>query len=117
MRPRCRLNWPLSMKYKDDYAAAGVPMLAVVRGRAQVGLQVILYAWATVACSLLLIPVAVLNGDRGVSSMFLLFVGLVVATDFMIRRTRWGRSPIRNDVRRPNSIRRRAASVPGGRRR
>ena len=46
------------MKYKDDYAAAGVPMLAVVRGRAQVGLQVILYAWATVACSLLLIPVA-----------------------------------------------------------
>ena len=50
--------WPLSMKYRDDYAAAGVPMLAVVRGRAQVGLQVILYAWATVACSLLLIPVA-----------------------------------------------------------
>ena len=50
--------WPLSMKYQDDYAAAGVPMLAVVRGRAQVGLQVILYAWATVACSLLLIPVA-----------------------------------------------------------
>ncbi|MBT2499945.1 heme o synthase [Agromyces sp. ISL-38] len=50
--------WPLSMKYKDDYAAAGVPMLAVVRGRAQVGLQVILYAWATVACSLLLIPIA-----------------------------------------------------------
>jgi heme o synthase len=33
-------------------------MLAVVRGRAVVGLQVILYAWATVACSLLLIPVA-----------------------------------------------------------
>ncbi|NYD66223.1 protoheme IX farnesyltransferase [Agromyces atrinae] len=50
--------WPLSMKYRDDYRAAGVPMLAVIRGRAQVGLQVILYAWATVACSLLLIPVA-----------------------------------------------------------
>jgi len=50
--------WPLSMKYRDDYQAADVPMLAVVRGRAIVGLQVILYAWATVACSLLLIPVA-----------------------------------------------------------
>ncbi|SDS69736.1 heme o synthase [Microterricola viridarii] len=50
--------WPLSMKYRDDYKAAGVPMLAVVRGRAQVGLQTILYAWATVACSLLLVPVA-----------------------------------------------------------
>jgi len=50
--------WPLSMKYRDEYEAAGVPMLAVVRARAQVGLQVILYAWATVACSLLLVPVA-----------------------------------------------------------
>jgi heme o synthase len=50
--------WPLSMKYRDDYKSVGVPMLGVVRGRAQVGLQVILYAWATVACSLLLIPVA-----------------------------------------------------------
>ncbi|KRC51129.1 protoheme IX farnesyltransferase [Leifsonia sp. Root227] len=50
--------WPLSMKYRDDYKEAGVPMLAVVRGRAVVGLQVILYAWAMVACSLLLIPVA-----------------------------------------------------------
>jgi protoheme IX farnesyltransferase len=50
--------WPLSMKYRTDYATANVPMLAVVRGRTQVGLQVILYAWATVACSLLLIPVA-----------------------------------------------------------
>lgn len=50
--------WPLSMKYREDYHRADVPMLAVVRGRAQVGLQVVLYAWATVACSLLLIPVA-----------------------------------------------------------
>jgi protoheme IX farnesyltransferase len=50
--------WPLSMKYRDDYKDAGVPMLAVVRGRSVVGLQVVLYAWAMVACSLLLIPVA-----------------------------------------------------------
>jgi len=50
--------WPLSMRYRDDYAQAHVPMLAVVRGRTIVGLQVVLYAWATVACSLLLIPVA-----------------------------------------------------------
>lgn len=50
--------WPLSMKYRDDYAAADVPMLAVIRDRATVGVQVILYAWATVAASLLLIPIA-----------------------------------------------------------
>ncbi|MDP5129108.1 MAG: heme o synthase [Pontimonas sp.] len=50
--------WPLSMKYREDYARVDVPMLAVVRDSPVVGLQVILYAWATVAASLLLIPVA-----------------------------------------------------------
>jgi heme o synthase len=50
--------WPLSMRYRDDYAEASVPMLAVVRGRTVVGVQVILYAWATVVMSLLLIPIA-----------------------------------------------------------
>lgn len=50
--------WPLSMKYRDDYEGADVPMLGVTRNASQVGLQVILYAWATLACSLLLIPVA-----------------------------------------------------------
>jgi len=40
----------------------------------------------------LLVPVLVLNGDRGVSSMFLLFLALVVGTDLAVRRTRWGRS-------------------------
>ncbi|MCR2792535.1 heme o synthase [Microbacterium sp. zg.Y625] len=49
--------WPLSMKYKGDYAEVEVPMLGATRNGTQVGLQVILYAWATVACSLLLIPV------------------------------------------------------------
>ncbi|GGE89327.1 heme o synthase [Mycetocola zhadangensis] len=63
--------WPLSMKYRDDYKSAGVPMLAVIRGRAQVGLQVILYAWATVACSLLLVPVA---------SMGVLYTGVAVVS-------------------------------------
>lgn len=50
--------WPLSMKYKGDYADVDVPMLGATRDGQQVGLQVILYAWATVAASLLLIPVA-----------------------------------------------------------
>ena len=50
--------WPLSMKYREDYARVDVPMLAVVREAPVVGLQVILYAWATVAASLLLIPIA-----------------------------------------------------------
>lgn len=50
--------WPLSMRYRDDYESVQVPMLGVVREAPVVGLQVILYAWAAVAASLLLIPVA-----------------------------------------------------------
>lgn len=50
--------WPLSMRYRDDYSSVGVPMLGAVRSGTQVGLQTVLYAWATLACSLLLIPVA-----------------------------------------------------------
>ena len=50
--------WPLSVKYRDDYDAAGVPMLSVTEGESSVSLQTVLYAWATVACSLLLVPVA-----------------------------------------------------------
>jgi len=50
--------WPLSMKYRADYASVGVPMLSVVREQAVVSIQVVLYAWATVAMSFMLIPVA-----------------------------------------------------------
>lgn len=50
--------WPLSMKFKKDYAAAGVPMLPVVAADTKVARQMIGYTVAMVACSLVLIPVA-----------------------------------------------------------
>ena len=50
--------WPLSLRYKQDYTDAGVPMLPVVRNNKSVGVQIILYAWALVASTLVLIPVA-----------------------------------------------------------
>lgn len=49
--------WPLSLRYKTEYDAAGVPMLPVVRNNKTVGIQIVLYAWALVASTLLLIPV------------------------------------------------------------
>ncbi len=48
--------WPLSMRYSDDYNAVNVPMLGAVAGTRTVAVQVVLYTWAMVACSLLLIP-------------------------------------------------------------
>jgi protoheme IX farnesyltransferase len=50
--------WPLSIKYREDYAGVGVPMLPVVASPTAVGRQVVLYSWATVAATLLLVPVA-----------------------------------------------------------
>lgn len=46
------------MKYKDDYKAAGVPMLPVVREPVEVTRQIVWYTWATVITTLLLIPAA-----------------------------------------------------------
>lgn len=50
--------WPLSVKYADDYERADVPMLSVTMGVGSVALQSVIYAWATVIASLMLIPLA-----------------------------------------------------------
>ena len=50
--------WPLSLRFVDDYAAAGVPMLPVVASPAVVVRQTVAYSWAMVATSLVLVPVA-----------------------------------------------------------
>ncbi|MET3768017.1 protoheme IX farnesyltransferase [Marisediminicola sp. UYEF4] len=89
--------WPLSMRYRADYASVNVPMLAVVRGRTLVGLQVVLYAWATVACSLLLIPVA---------SMGILYTAVAVAAGgwFIIESHRLYSTAIRHDEVKPMRV-------------
>ena len=48
--------WPLSMRFKDDYATADVPMLPVVEGSTVVARQIVIYSWAMVLTSLALIP-------------------------------------------------------------
>ncbi|GAA5016237.1 heme o synthase [Terrabacter aeriphilus] len=49
--------WPLSLRYKDDYASAHVPMLPVVERFVVVARQIVVYSWAMVLTSLALIPV------------------------------------------------------------
>lgn len=50
--------WALAMRYSGDYAAAGVPMLPVVRGEDETRRQILLYALVLFGTSLLLYPVA-----------------------------------------------------------
>lgn len=51
-------TWTLAMRYREDYKLAKVPMLPVVATERRVVVESLLYTWATVACSLLLWPVA-----------------------------------------------------------
>jgi heme o synthase len=50
--------WALAMKFRDDYAAARVPMLPVVAPAATVARKIVLYSWAMVAATLALVPFA-----------------------------------------------------------
>ncbi len=50
--------WPLSLRFVDDYAAAGVPMLPVVASPLKVARQIVAYSWVMVAASMVLVPVA-----------------------------------------------------------
>lgn len=63
--------WPLSLRYKEDYAAAGVPMLPVEQVPAVVAKQIIYYSWAMVGVTLILIPVAQMNWIYSLSATVL----------------------------------------------
>jgi heme o synthase len=50
--------WALAMKFRDDYAAANVPMLPVVAPAATVARKILAYSYAMVVATLLLAPYA-----------------------------------------------------------
>ena len=47
-------TWALAMRYKDDYRAAGVPMLPVVATEREVTKRILIYTWLTVLATLVL---------------------------------------------------------------
>jgi protoheme IX farnesyltransferase len=53
--------WALAIRYKDDYEAAGVPMLPVVSGVEVTTRRMLLYTGVMVGVSLLLVPVAAMS--------------------------------------------------------
>jgi protoheme IX farnesyltransferase len=50
--------WALAIKFREDYAAAGVPMLPVVAAPGVVARKIVLYSWLMVAVTLALVPYA-----------------------------------------------------------
>jgi heme o synthase len=83
--------WPLSLRFRDDYAAAGVPMLPVVASPVTVAVKVVGYAWAMVVCSLLLAPVM---GPVYLATAVLAGTAFAVEGHRLLRRARRGEDPL-----------------------
>jgi protoheme IX farnesyltransferase len=49
--------WALAMRYREDYAAANIPMLPVVATPVQVSRRIVAYTWVMALVTLLLLPV------------------------------------------------------------
>lgn len=77
--------WPLSLRFADDYEAAGVPMLPVVASMTRVGREIVLYSWIMVAVSLVLIPVAPMGWVYSVTAITLGVLWLYEAHALMHR--------------------------------
>jgi heme o synthase len=86
--------WPLALRYKQDYTAAGVPMLPVVRNNKTVGVQIILYAWALVASTLLLVPV----GSMG---LIYALTAAITGAWFIVESYRLYRQAIAGEINNP----------------
>lgn len=63
--------WALALRYKDDYAAAGVPMLPVVAGVEATTRRMLLYTGLMVGVSLLLVPLGGMSWIYLVASLVL----------------------------------------------
>ncbi|MGH2705849.1 MAG: heme o synthase [Actinomycetota bacterium] len=86
--------WALALRYSDDYAAAGVPMLPVARGVPETTRHIVLYSVVLVGVSLLLYPAARLGNLYLIAAVVL--GGLFVAEALRLRR--------RPDLRRAMSL-------------
>jgi protoheme IX farnesyltransferase len=87
-------TWTLAMRYREDYAAAKVPMLPVVASERRVVVESLAYTWATVVCSLLLWPVAGMSLWYGVVAV-VLGVALLAEVHRMLARVRSGVTGVR----------------------
>ncbi len=86
--------WPLSLRFRDDYAAAGVPMLPVVAPLSRVAKEIVGYSWAMVITSLLLVPAGHMSPFFTVATVVLGGMFLREAHG-LLRRVRRGDADVR----------------------
>jgi len=86
--------WPLSLRFVDDYAAAGVPMLPVVASPLKVARQIVAYSWVMVATSLVLVPVASMTVVYAAAAL-VLGAGFLIEAHRLLLRARAGADDLR----------------------
>ena len=84
--------WALAMRFKDDYAAAGVPMLPVVATPIFVARRIVAYSWLMVLASLALVPVSSLGLIYLISAV-VTGGGFLFEAHALLARTSAGRDP------------------------
>jgi protoheme IX farnesyltransferase len=87
--------WALAMRFRDDYAAAGVPMLPVVAAPAAVARRIVAYSWVMVATSLLLL----LEGSGIVYGAAAAVLGLVFLREAHLLQSRVRRGEVVSPMR------------------
>ena len=75
--------WALAIRYREDYAAAEVPMLPAVVSIQRTARQIVIYSVALWACSLLFAPVAGMGTLYLVAAAFLGLVFLLRAVELL----------------------------------
>jgi protoheme IX farnesyltransferase len=88
--------WSLAMRFKDDYAAAGVPMLPVVASPSSVTRQIVGYSWAMVAASLILVPFG--------AGVVYAVTACVLGAGFIVEAHRLHRRVLRGEAARPMTL-------------
>jgi protoheme IX farnesyltransferase len=78
--------WALSLRYRDDYAAAGIPMLPVVRGTAAAARQIVAYSVIVVAVTFTLLAVEPM-GVLYIAAAAILGVAFIWAAVHLLRDT------------------------------
>jgi protoheme IX farnesyltransferase len=78
--------WALALRYREDYAQAGVPMLPVVRGVRETARQILLY-------TILMVAVTLLFGPVGGMGAIYLAAALVLGGLFVVHAVRLLRAP------------------------
>lgn len=80
-------TWALALKYRDDYEAAGVPMLPVVEGPEGTARQILLYSILLVSFTLMFGPVGGMGTIYLVAALVLGAGFIMSAVRLMIERT------------------------------